>query len=266
MRNSIILAEVALCLAAPALLLQARAADGCVPQAPCYSAAGVVNSASGEARFAPFTFITIYGTNLSFETRERRVSDSTPGIGGVEVLIYNIRSLVTYVSPGQVNALIPYSIMPNQDVPVQIVRNANYGPQIFIRISEFAPEFFQDGPDRAVAQHDDWTYIKPDSPARPGGYAILYLTGLGATQIPADDYEAPNRAVRIQARSDLQLLLDGQPVEDNRIEYAGLCPTVPGLYQINLKLPENAGPNPEIRVAIRGELSRGGLSLPVAAK
>jgi uncharacterized protein (TIGR03437 family) len=238
---------------------------GCAPQAPCYTAAGIVNSASGEAgRLAPYTFVTIYGTNLSYNTRGRGVNDSNPGMGGVEVLVYDIRALVIYVSPTQVNALIPYSVKPDREVSLQIVREGVYGPRIPIRLSEFAPAFFQDGVESPVAQHEDWTLIKPDSPGRPGGYAVLYLTGLGPTVIVQDDLEPASGPVRIQARADLQVLLDGQPVEDNLIEYAGVVPTSPGLYQINLKLPESAGPNPEIRVSIRGEFSRPGLFLPVA--
>jgi uncharacterized protein (TIGR03437 family) len=265
MRMAFILAKLAVCLAAPALLSPLFGGDdGCLPQAPCYSAAGIVNSATGDtSRLAPFTYVTIYGINLSFETRNRSANDTLPGLAGVQVLIGDIISLVSYVSPTQINVLVPYSLKPNRDVPVVVDRLGTRGPRVTIHLREFAPAFFQYGPDTVVAQHDDWTVITADSPARPGGYAILYLTGLGPLAGPIDEYVPPGRAVQIQARSDLQLFLDGQPVDDSRIEYAGLVPTIPGLYQINLKLPDTAGANPEIQVAIRGDFSRPGLFLPL---
>jgi len=265
MRMASILAKVAVCLAAPALSSPLFGSDdGCVPQAPCYTAAGIVNSASGDSdRLAPFTYITIYGINLSFETRNRGANDTLPGLAGVQVLIGDIISLVSYVSPTQINALVPYNLKPDRDVPVVVDRLGTRGPRVSIHLRQFAPAFFQYGPDNVVAQHDDWTVITADSPARPGGYAILYLTGLGPLAGPVDEYYPPGKAVQIQARPDLQLFLDGQPVDDSRIEYAGLVPTISGLYQINLKLPDNVGANPEIQVALRGEYSRPRLFLPV---
>ena len=47
-----------------------EAQNGCVPLAPCYTADGLVNSASGQSGYlAPYTFATLYGTNLSYNQR-----------------------------------------------------------------------------------------------------------------------------------------------------------------------------------------------------
>jgi uncharacterized protein (TIGR03437 family) len=63
--------------------------------------------------------------------------------------------------------------------------------------------------------------------------------------------------------NDLQVYLDGKPLDPAKVLYAGLAPGWPGLYQIDLVLPDDAGPDPEIRVAIGNQASPPGLKLAV---
>jgi uncharacterized protein (TIGR03437 family) len=63
--------------------------------------------------------------------------------------------------------------------------------------------------------------------------------------------------------NDFQVYLDGTPLDPSKVLYAGLTPGWPGLYQIDLVLPDDAGPNPEIRVAIGAQVSASGLKLAV---
>ena len=56
-------------------------------------------------------------------------------------------------------------------------------------------------------------------------------------------------------------------MEINRVacERAGITPGYPGLYQINVWLPDAmTNPNPELRVALGDQISQVALSLPVA--
>jgi hypothetical protein len=61
---------------------------------------------------APGTYVTLFGANLSDTTVAADMSGSTlpRDLGGVEVYFDGIRSPVTYVSPTQVNAQIPYEV------------------------------------------------------------------------------------------------------------------------------------------------------------
>jgi uncharacterized protein (TIGR03437 family) len=45
------------------------------------------------------------------------------------------------------------------------------------------------------------------------------------------------------------------------VEYAGAAPGFIGVYQINLKLPDRIGPNPEVRIALGDRISPPGLRL-----
>jgi uncharacterized protein (TIGR03437 family) len=242
------------------------AQDGCTPLAPCYTAAGVVNSASGEAGFiAPYTFATVYGTNLAFAERGRTAADSLPGIGGVNVLLNGIISMVFYVSPTQVNFLVPDSVRAGE-ATLQLTREGQYGPAVKVTLLEVAPALFcfLENPQWAIAQRmPDYSLATTESPARPDEYVILYATGLGDYKMPLDDYEPPPVAVLIERRPAFQLLLDGVPVDDRRVEYVGSVAHYWGLIQINLKLPVDAGSSPEIRLALGTSTSRAGVHLMV---
>ena len=113
-------------LALPLLALAylAGAADsGCVESQPCYTAASIANSAANVAGYyAPNSFLSIYGTNLSYVTGSLGPGDISSGgqlpasgvIQGTEVLVLlnNTPGYIYYVSPGQVNVLIPELLIP----------------------------------------------------------------------------------------------------------------------------------------------------------
>jgi len=236
----------------------------CRPLAPCYTAAGLVNSASGQIGvLAPYTFATIYGTNLSYGKATRGVGDYSPALGGVVVLVNSVPAMVFYTSPTQVNFLTLASAGPG-GATIQLVREGQAGPEVQALLFEFAPALFQLDIFYAVGlRFPSYAPATEEAPARPGEYVILFATGLGDYNMPADEYIPPPNAVPMRMRREFQVLLDGVAVDDSRIEYAGSVAHYWGLFQINLKLPEGLGDNPEIRLLMAGSQSPPGLRLPV---
>ena len=51
--------------------------------------------------------------------------------------------------------------------------------------------------------------------------------------------------------------------EDGAVPYAGVTPGYAGLYQVNLFLPDDVPPNPQIQIGWAGQMSPGQLILPV---
>jgi uncharacterized protein (TIGR03437 family) len=246
------------------------AADStCPPNNPCYFAAGIVNAASNQAGvLAPNTWVSIYGTNLATATCSRDAQGNLPCFGGVKVLIgqdtaNGEEALLSYVSPSQVNFLMPWQ--RGNAVTVQLARDSLEGPAIRIALADYAPGLFLVDASTAVAVHPNWTVVTPASPAHAGEYVILYATGLGPFALSLDDEDnaVPMIADPITARKQFTILLDGKPVDDELIEYVGAAPLFIGDYQINLKLPASVGPNPEIRLSIGGSLSPAGIHLIV---
>jgi uncharacterized protein (TIGR03437 family) len=241
-------------------------------QAPSYSAATVLNTCNqAHGPYAPNTGITILGSGMALSTRALTATDITDGalpttLNGVEVMVDGMPAPLFYISPTQINFLMP----PNQvvgPVTVWVVLNSIAGPQISITLQDAAPALFPSplAPDYAIAQlWPAYSLIGPASPAPPAGIVILYATGLGTTEpYPAEPAEIPLYAGVIERIADFQVLLNGTPLDPRRVLYAGICPGWAGLYQINLVLPDDVGPNPEIRVAVGSEVSPAGILLAV---
>lgn len=249
---------------------------GCLPAAhnaelaaPTYSIASIVNAASNVAgALAPNTIATIYGLNLSFSTRAVSTQDIRDGflptvLAGVRVLVGGLPANLYYVSPTQINFLIPSILLPGY-VDLVVVRHGVAGPVVRIRLLETAPGFFQLDPETAIATHADGRVVTYEDPARPGETIVLYATGLGRTIPDQRPGVLAERAAQIERFDELDLYLDNVAVPRHHVFYAGITPGFAGLYQVNVTLPEDTPSNPEIRLALGGLPSPPGIKLPVA--
>ncbi len=255
------------CLLA-ASVLAALGDEICKPDAPCYSAATVVSAASGvPGALAPNTLASIYGTGLSFAEKAITSDDISAGTlpvllpgTGVQVLVGGYYAHMYFASPGQVNFLIPANLRAAH-LTLQLLRDGTAGPPVGITLRAAAPALFQLDLATVVASHLDYSVITEQTPARPGEWVILWATGLGEVTPPAEYGAIPARAAKLQHPDTFRVLLDGVAVAPDRVGYAGLAPGWGGLYQINLRLPDDAPVNPEIRLAVENELSPAGLRI-----
>jgi uncharacterized protein (TIGR03437 family) len=243
------------------------------PNPPYFTAAGVVQAATQTAEtLAPNTIATIYGSNLSWTTQGVTAADLNHGtlptsLDGVSVYVQGILANLLYVSPGQINFLIPYEItLPS--VEILVVRQgiggplgANGRPSVIIQLAATAPGFFEWNGDLAVAQHADGSLITPTSPANGGEVVVLYAAGLGRTIPDSASGVIPSMAAVAICASQLQILLNGVPVPAANIYYAGLTPGFAGLYQINVRLPDAVPPNPQIQIVTTQQVSPPGVLL-----
>lgn len=249
-----------------ASLVAARADLSTASSAPAYAAAGIVQAATQTAEaLAPNTIATIYGTNLSFETHAVVAADLTGGtlpttLEGVKVYVNGIESSLFYVSPGQINFLVPYELVTTS-ATVQVVRDGVAGPAVAIQFATTAPGFFQWNGNFAVAEHADGSLISDTAPALPGEIVVLYAAGLGRTVPDVPSGHVASSATSILYASQLQILVNGAPCPASSILYAGLTPGFAGLYQINVKLPDLLPANPSIQVVIGQQASPASIQL-----
>jgi len=231
------------------------AQSSCTAGFPCYWAASIANSASNLAGpYSTNSFLTIYGTNLANVTKPIGPSDINAGqlpwvLTGTEVsvLVGGISAYMYYVSPGQVNVLIPSLLTPGP-VTVQLDNRGLYGPPVQIALAPAAPALFQLDATTVLATHGNGPLVTADSPAAPGEIVVLYATGLGETAPEAVCGFLPDLAAPLADWIDFQVLLNGTAVDPSLIQYAGAAPGFAGLFQINLALPANTPPNPELRI------------------
>jgi uncharacterized protein (TIGR03437 family) len=70
----------------------------------------VLNSASYSAAVSPGCWVSIYGANLANATTSAQTVPLSNTLGGVTVTVGNLPASLLYVSPSQVNALIPLEV------------------------------------------------------------------------------------------------------------------------------------------------------------
>jgi uncharacterized protein (TIGR03437 family) len=233
--------------------------------APSYSAASIVNSATNTAGdLAPNTIATIYGVNLAFETAGlSSIAGSLPAVlADVRVIVAGQIAFLYYVSPQQINFLIPDNLLAG-NMPLTVARQGTAGPTVQIAVSAAGPGLYEWEQGMIASTHADGSVITQANPAQPGETVVIYGTGLGGTNPDVGGGEISMVAAQIAQLSDFHMTVAGATLASTSVDYVGVTPGTPGLYQVNFKLPEQVAPNPEIRIAIGDQSSPAGLKLPV---
>ncbi len=259
----------------PVLALAAAFLPACVfgqitgnGAAPLYTAQSVVNAATQTAvNLAPNSIATLYGTNLAFDIRAVASTDVVRGmmptsLDGVGVWVNSIPCSLFYVSPTQINFLVPYQLTPGT-VSVVVARDSQAGPTVSIQLNTTSPGLFLWNGNNAVAGHLSGVALSDASPAVPGEIVVIYAEGLGRTSPDTTSGQLATSAFQIYYLSQLQVLLNGVACPSTNVLYAGLAPGFAGLYQINLRLPDDVGANPQIQVSIGPEISPVSIQLAV---
>lgn len=215
---------------------------------------GVVNAASFREGFAPGSWVTILGTELAGVSRQWRAADIVAGklpveLDGVEVRFNGKPGYVAYVSPGQINVLAP-EVSPGP-VEIQLLRDGAPADPVRAEARPLDPAFFLWAGRYAVATRTNFTsLVAPEglfpgldtSPARPGEEIILWGTGFGPTDPPAEEGRVVSGERRLLHRPEIR-------IGDLQAEYLGgaLTPGAAGLYQIAVRVPA-AAPDGELPV------------------
>lgn len=248
---------------------------------------GVVNSASQQTGFAPGTIITIYGTYLGTQPVSATSTYSVgfdnktvypTALGNSTVSIGGSAAPLLYVSPNQINAIIPYeqtgtpgTLGANADVIV--THNGGASPPFRIPMTPISPGIFtaaasgqgQGAIGNVDAQTGAVSVNSASNPAPKGSAIVLYATGGGeltqstgngviVTNVLDPPYYAPDATV--------SLTIGGQPA---KILYAGAAPgQVSGLLQVNAVLPTGiaSGAQPVV-LTIGGVPSQTGVTVAV---
>jgi uncharacterized protein (TIGR03437 family) len=237
--------------------------------APSFSSSSIVSSANGSpVSLTPNGLASIYGANLAFVTQAVSLASVGQGalpttLGGVRVVVGGFFASLLYVSPTQVNFLMPANLQAGSTT-ITLIRDSAATPPSPVTLLDAAPAVFVVN-SLLAAEHADGSLISPDSPANPGEVIVVYCTGLGRTNPRQVDGAVPVAAAPILLMGQLQVLLDGQAQPPGNVLYAGITPGYPGLYQINLRLPNNLTNSPTLQVSLENQMSQSSLQLSVAS-
>lgn len=169
-----------------------------------------------------------------------------------------------YVSPTQINFLVPSNLQAGNNPEFSVVLESRYGPGVRMRLADASPALFRLDPEFVIAARADGSVITHRDPAKPGDVIIVYATGLGKTKPPVPHNQVPTAAAWLDRIADFSLWLDDIQLPRAAVLYAGVAPGFAGLYQVNLRLPESLPANPVIRIKIGDRLSPADLRLSTA--
>jgi uncharacterized protein (TIGR03437 family) len=262
--------SAALLLLAALLFRPCLWADDSKDPGPSFTPDSIVNNANGSSSsLTPNVLATLYGERLAFST----AAFPLDGVGmaplprrlaGVQVIVGGIVAPLLYVSPTQINFLAPANLLPG---PTSIiVERQGTSAQAQIMLHDVAPALYLVQGGKLAAEHADGKLITSERPALPGEIIVLFGSGFGRTNPRQLDGVIPRAAAPIVLMDRLRILLDGQPLPSRNIEYAGITPGYPGLYQINIRLPDViAKKEPELLAILEDQSSQSAVALQVAA-
>jgi uncharacterized protein (TIGR03437 family) len=187
------------------------------------------------AGLGPGNIVQIYGSGLAAQTSSPTTLPLPTQIDGTLVIIGGMQAPLYYVSPGQINAQIPFELAAGNQYEVIVSANGALTTPQPIQLTDAVPAILQFNSGAVVAEHQDGTLVSDSSPAAPGEYVVIYLTGLGDTDIPVPSGTASPSNPLANVVNTPVLTLNGTQIP---ILFAGLTPTLVGLYQINFQVPQ----------------------------
>src|SRR5438477_11643979 len=87
----------------------------------------VLNAASYEALVSPGCLVTIFGSNLAPAPATASAVPLPSTLGGVSISVAGLAAPLLYVSPGQINALIPFETSLPANNVLHVVVTETYG-------------------------------------------------------------------------------------------------------------------------------------------
>jgi len=195
---------------------------------------GIVNGANLlSQRLAPGALVSLFGLNLAATTEHAAAFPLPTRLGGSEIVINGRSAPLLYVSPTQVNAIVPNEAAPG-DGGV-IARNA-FGQDrgTPMRIEPVAPELFLDGSGRALAVNQDGSLNSPSNPAAPLSVVSIFFSGQGPVDPPVPSGHAASFNPLSEVTLPRTAIVAGK---EARVFYMGLTPGFAGLAQANVEMP-----------------------------
>jgi len=202
----------------------------------------IVNNASfrGDQPVSPGSWVAAFGTFSGVATTTASAFPLPKTLGGVKVTIEGVDAALYDVRSTQITFLIPYATAPGLH-PVQITTG---GGTISgsVRVISAAPGLFlkdtQTPPRGAIRNQDGFTENNSSTPARRGEVVSIYGTGPGALTRSVEDGAAPGVSPTLaNTKSTPQVFIAGVQAE---VQFSGLNPDAPGLWQINVFVPNQA--------------------------
>jgi len=256
-------------------------------QTPAVATGGVLNAFSNDKTgqpLAPGSLISIYGTELAASLSQSGSIPLSNSLSGVSVTVNNLPAPLLFVSPGQINAQVPWetlALLPpgtngTTQVPMVVTRGSALSAPMNLTVGTAAPGIatFQSGVGPAIAVNGDGSIAAPANaglpfsshPAKAGYVLVMYATGLGAVDTTVANGDVP-KVITSKALSQPTVLVGGKsaPVAFAGLvgrDSSGIAQGFVGVYQINFTVPPGAGTGTvPLQIQMNGVTSRSDVTI-----
>jgi len=220
-----------------------------VPSEPNPAVQSVVNAASLQPLLSPGALVSIFGSHLTGPTLSTTYdfTASYPTVvAGTSVTFNGVAAPLLYLSPSQINAIVPFSLAGQTSVKVAVQRFDQTSATVTLPLQDTSPAIFtaaQGGSGLgAILQqgsNGQFSYNSPGNPAPTGAALEIFATGMGVWTPPAQsDVFLFGSLFKTQPVS---MTIGGQPA---KILYAGTLGTALSSWsvlQVNAVVPDSAG-------------------------
>jgi uncharacterized protein (TIGR03437 family) len=190
---------------------------------------------------------SLFGAGLSASPTMASLSPATPSaangnsttlalptsLGKTQVLVNDVPAPLLYVSPTQINFLVPAGTAGN-NVPVVVVNNGVRSLAATVNIQATAPRIFTIGGTQGAVLNGDYSVNGAAAPAGTGTAIQIFAVGLGATNPPATIGQIAGVDPLMQTTTLPVVTVGGVQA---KVLFAGLAPGAAGLYQVNAVVP-----------------------------
>ncbi len=210
---------------------------------PAINENGVVNGASFQAGIVPGSWMTILGTNLSSKTDSWdgaiKNGNLPASLDGIKVSVGGKPAYISYLSPTQINAVVPN--VGAGTALVTVTNSIGDSATVNAVVPAVQPAFFQWGNYAAATTLDYSLAVKngtfpgvTTTPAKPGEVIVLWGTGFGQTSPSAPEGVETPSGTTYNTANTVSVKVGG---ETATVYGAALAPGYAGLYQVAIQIP-----------------------------
>ena len=216
----------------------------------------IVNTASFQPLISPGATVSIFGSDLAAPKLSGTYDDTgsyPKTLGNASVTFNGVPASLQYVSPGQINALVPPAVAGQKSVDMVVKHFDQSSTPVSVPLLDTSPGIFtasQTGSGQAailqLGADGAFTYNSVDNPAPRGVAFELFCTGAGVWTGNGQSFIgdiSPYSALYFPSHP-VSLTIGGQPA---KILYAGTVgyQEIWSLLQVNAVVPDGVGPGPQ---------------------
>ncbi|MBL8240957.1 MAG: hypothetical protein JNM66_26285 [Bryobacterales bacterium] len=175
-----------------------------------------------------------FGTFTGVAQATATASPIPKTLGGVTVTVNGVSAPVYFVSPTQINFLVPFAVTAGvRNVEVKTGSATITGT---VRVMSAAPGIFANPAGGAVLNQDG-ALNGEGARARRGQVIQIFATGPGALSRAIEDGAAAPSAPLALTTSTPEVFIAGVPAA---VQFSGMAPGFSGLWQVNVTVPDRA--------------------------